>query len=120
MLISTADSIPGHRIVEMKGIIHAVVQKAFSRDPEFVQLAEKKFSLLPWVKFISDDATAGYLIGKANDLLMHRAGELGANAVISVSYQFDVFWKIGVTAYGTAVIVENVEDETSAQTTPQS
>jgi len=106
MLISTTDRIPG-QITEIKGIVHAALMKAFTKDPAIQQLPGKKWLFLPWIKSIDQDAMIGYLIDQANEILAQKAGELGANAVISVNYKFDLYWNLGVVAYGTAIVVEN-------------
>jgi len=106
MLISTTDRIPG-QITKVKGIVHAALIKAFTKDPGIAKLPGKKFCFLPFTKFIDQDALIGYLIDQANEILARKADELGANAVISVNYKFDLYWNLGVVAYGTAVVVEN-------------
>ena len=111
MIISTTDTIPGYRTTEMKGIVHASLARTFSRDPEFIQCSKRIVPFIPGLGIINRDATVGYLMKKANELLWQRAQEQGANAVVAVNYKFSFIWNIAVDAYGTAMIIEKSEHE---------
>ena len=92
MIITTTPEIAGKTIIEYKGIVFA----------EEVRVADK----VNWTAKSQIEMTETMIYeanNKAMQKLVHRADEIGANAVVGISF---FTTQRTVNAFGTAVVVE--------------
>ena len=115
MLVTTTFAIEGYRIVEYKGMVHGLIV----RSPTISQ------GIFGGLKSIIGGNIGAYTEmceqarQHAYDLLLRHAEELGANAIVGVSYDAsEVGGKSAATevlCYGTAVVVQPMRLMTSSR-----
>ena len=108
MLVTTTINVEGYRITEYKGIVRGITV----RSPTIVQ------GLLGSLKNILGGQIGSYTEmceqarQKAYDLMIEHALQMGANAVIGMSYDAaEVVGRYSATeviCYGTAVIIQKI------------
>ncbi len=106
MIITTTNSIDGHRILEYKGLVRGIVV----RTPTISQ------GFMGGLKSIVGGRNRSYIMmceearSEAFEIMAQQAAELGANAVVGVRYDAaDLGGQSGsseVLCYGTAVVIE--------------
>ncbi len=106
MIITTTFNVEGHRILEYKGLVRGIVV----RTPTIGQ------GFLGGLKSIVGGRNRSYTLmceqarNEAFEVMAQQAAEMGANAVIGVSYDSaDLGGQSGsseVLCYGTAVVIE--------------
>jgi uncharacterized protein YbjQ (UPF0145 family) len=103
-MVTTALELPGHRIVQNLGLVRGIVVRSRSIVGNIgAALQTLVGGNITLYTELCEKARAD-----AYRLMMDHAGEMGANAIISVRYDANEVMD-GVTevlAYGTAVIVE--------------
>ena len=101
---TTGLELPGHKIVQSKGVVRGIVVRSRSIIGNFAAGIQTIFGgNITLYSRLCEQAR-----GEAYDLMIQHAHELGANAVIGVRYDATEVMA-GVTevlAYGTAVVVE--------------
>ncbi len=107
MINVTTDTIPGYRIVEVKGFVNGntVRSKNFGRD---LMAGLKNFvggELKGYTQLLQESRS------QAIDRMNSCASELGANAVVAIRLTTSAITPQAaeISAYGTAVVVERVE-----------
>ncbi|MGC9260207.1 MAG: YbjQ family protein [Phycisphaerae bacterium] len=106
MIITTTFNVEGHRILEYKGLVRGIVV----RTPTLGQ------GFIGGLKAIVGGRNKSYIVmceqarNEAFEIMAQQAAEMGANAVVGVSYDAaDLGGQSGsseVLCYGTAVVVE--------------
>jgi uncharacterized protein YbjQ (UPF0145 family) len=106
MLVVTMNDIPGYRVVRVLGLVRGVTVRSRNIVANFgAFLQTMKGGNITIYTQLAEQARA-----EAHNLLLERAQEMGANAIIAVRYDANEI-NAGVTevlAYGTAVIVESL------------
>ncbi len=104
ILISTADDIPGHKIIEYKGIVWGVTVRAKNLGQD----------CMAGCKNITGGESSSYTNlqnetrQQSLDRLMEQCKRIGGNGVIALRFETgsSVQGFIEVVAYGTAVVAE--------------
>ena len=104
MILSTTDKLPG-KVIEVKGIIHAVYFCPIITRAIAKKLPKTSFSLLPFFKYVGRNTINEYLYQEVDERLKQKAEALGANAVAAIRYSHNWTHTL-VIAHGTAVVVE--------------
>jgi len=105
-LVSTTFELAGYRIVQQLGVVRGITVRSQSAlgtiGVTLQNLVGGKITMM--VKLCEETRNEAF------ELMLERAGELGANAVIGVRYDATGLAQgmTDVLAYGTAVIVEQV------------
>lgn len=109
MLLCTTDQVPGHRVVAVFGLVRGLTVRSRSMFGDVLAGMEATLGGRQSVMIeLCEEARS-----EATRLLMDRAAELGANAVLAMRYDTNDVAP-GVTevlAYGTAVCIEPVEGD---------
>lgn len=110
-LATTADDLPGYRVVRVLGIVRGVTVRSRSAlgniGASFQAMLGGKVSLFT---DLAEKARA-----EAYELMIEHAGQLGANAVVAMRYDANDITD-GITevlAYATAVVVEPKTNRTT-------
>jgi uncharacterized protein YbjQ (UPF0145 family) len=104
MQLVNTESIPGNRIVEVKGLVSGSTIRArnIGRD---IGAAIKNITggeLRDYTKLLSDSRS------EATQRMVEQAAEMGANAIVSIRYETSAVaaGAAELFAYGTAVVTE--------------
>ncbi len=107
MLVTTTNDLPGYRIVEHLGIVRGVTV----RSRNVIAGLGAVLQTLVGGNITIYTKLAEQARQEAHDLLVAHAQAMGANAILAMRYDANEI-SAGVTevlAYGTAVIVENID-----------
>ena len=104
MIVTTTNDLPGHRVVEVKGMVRGVIVRSRSVIGNIGAGIQSLFGgdITIYTQLAEDARQHAY------DRMVDHAREAGANAVIAMRYDANEIME-GVTevlAYGTAVRVE--------------
>lgn len=108
MPVTTTFNIEGYRIAEYKGVVSGMALRVPFRSDGFVADLKKNFTdRTPELMDTCEQARK-----QAYGLLIHRAQELGANAIVGLHYDTSVvsreLTRTEVLCYGTAVVIERL------------
>lgn len=104
MIVTTADSLPGYRIIKQLGVVRGLTVRSRSIIGNIGGAVQSLFggNLSIYVELAETARREAY------DLLVQHAADVGANAIIAMRYDANEIMD-GITevlAYGTAVRVE--------------
>lgn len=107
-MVTTAWELPGYRIVQNLGVVRGIIVRSRSVVGNFGASIQSLFGgNITILTSLCEQAR-----GHAFDLMIEHANQMGANAIINVRYDATEIMNgaTEVLAYGSAVIVEPVDD----------